>query len=970
MASSKNGAVLAILGAGLLYTGLAPVSAEVDFARDIRPILNAKCTGCHGGVKQAGGISFVYKNQVIGFEGESGNPVVVPGEPEKSEMFYRITTDDEDDAMPPREDHPEGLSDGEKELIKNWITEGAGWSGHWSFEPPVMPEIPAVKDSGKAKTSIDRFVVSKLEEENLKPSSRAQPGRLLRRLSLDLTGLPPTLEELASFETAFEKSPEEAIKQAIDELMSRPAFGEKWATMWLDLVRYADSRGLGLDDRRTIWPYRDWVINAFNEDMPFDQFTIRQLAGDLLPEPTINDLIATAAHRNTQTNNEGGTDDEEFRVEAIVDRVNTTWQTWGSITFGCTQCHDHPYEAFRNEEYYEFMAFFNNTADSDLQKDEPLLRVPSDRSQDQRAAELDRTIAESQKQIWKKGRAIADKTTWAATENLEVSTNNQTRYVVEKSGEREQFTTQGTVERGPLLTVLSSIPGTTKAITAIRLTIQPKNAEKALKDSEWGFGIDKLQADMIAEDGTERPILFELSVADIPAMPHDPLIEVKPDGTGFSAQTRIHHQREIILVPASPIPVNSDQLRLQITSKGFAHGAFPLVIQRGHIDVTGDSDWTALAKDSEHKAARKALQTTIAERKKIPSVNIPMTSERPAQLARPTHVFGGGNFLEKEARVTTGFPESLPSPEGELPDRLAMAQWWVSPDHPLTSRVFVNRIWERLFGTGIVATLEDFGSSGEDPSHPELLDYLALRFQNDYAWSMKSIIREIVSSATYQQSAKTTPDALERDSANRLLSRGPRTRLSAEVIRDQALALSGLITDEVGGEPVHPPIPAGVWKPFSSGDKWTTPKSGDKNRYRRAIYTYAKRSIPYPAFATFDAPSREFCTPRRLTSNTPLQALTMLNDEAFAEAAAGLARRMKYDTEGDVTAKLANGYRITTSRDPSPEKLQELVSLYTNLEAQYASQPDLKKGLAGTSDGAAFTVVAQILLNLDEVLSK
>ncbi len=969
MVSSRLGTGLAIVF-GAFHAGIAAASAEVDFARDIRPLLNAKCTACHGGVKQAGGVSFVYKDQVIGFEGKSGNTVVVAGKPDESEMLYRITTDDEDDAMPPKEDHPEGLSDQEKQLIRDWITQGAEWAGHWSFEPPVMPAIPEVKNTEKAKTAIDHFVLSGLEKENLAPSPQAEPGRLLRRLSLDLTGLPPTLDELEAFELAFEKSPNEAIEQVIAELLNRPAFGEKWATMWLDLVRYADSRGLGLDDRRTIWPYRDWVINAFNEDMPFDLFTIRQLAGDLLPNPTINDLIATAAHRNTQTNNEGGTDDEEFRVEAVVDRVNTTWQTWGAITFGCTQCHDHPYEAFRNEEYYEFMAFFNNTADSDLNKDEPLLRVPEDRSEDERAAELDRSIAEAQTQIWEKGHALTDKTKWKATENLEVATSNQTRYIVEKSGEREQFTTQGTVERGPVLTVLSSIPGETKAITAIRLTIQPKNAETAFKDSEWGFGIDKLQADMIAADGTERPILFELSVADVPAMPHDPLIEIKANGTGFAAQTRIHHERQIVLVPAHPVPVNNDRLRLQVTSNGFALGAFPLVIKRGHIDITGETAWTDLAKDREHKAVRKSLQTKISERKKIPSVNIPVTSERPAQIARPTHVFGRGNFLEKEARVTSDFPESILSPPTESPDRLAMAKWWVSPAHPLTSRVFVNRIWERLFGTGIVATLEDFGSSGEKPSHPELLDYLALRFQNDHAWSMKEIIREIVSSATYQQSAVTPPGLSERDSANRLLSRGPRNRLSAEVIRDQALAVSGLITDKVGGEPVHPPIPDGVWKPFSSGDKWTTPAAGDKNRYRRAIYTYTKRSIPYPTFATFDAPSREFCTPRRLSSNTPLQALTMLNDEAFAEAAKGLARRMKYGTAGDVPAKLATGYRITTARDPSPEKLKELVSLYSNLEAQFSSRPELRKGMAGTADGAAFTIVAQILLNLDEVLSK
>lgn len=954
---------LALLAAGNLQ-------AEIDFARDIRPILNAKCTGCHGGVKQAGGVSFVYENQVVGFEGESGNTVVVPGDVDASEIFYRITTDDEIDMMPPPEDHPEGLSDAEKDLIKKWIEEGAEWSGHWSFESPELPEIPALNNPAAARNAVDHFIIRNLESENLTLSPSAETGRLLRRLSLDLIGLPPTLDELEKFETSYSADPDKAVETAINELLARPAFGEKWALMWLDLMRYADSRGLGLDDRRTIWPYRDWVIRAFNNDMPFDQFTIKQLAGDLLPNPTIDDLVATAAHRNTQTNNEGGTDDEEFRVEAIVDRVNTTWQTWGSITFGCVQCHDHPYEAFRHDEYYEFMAFFNNTADSDLSNDAPLARVPNDRKNHTRMISLEDQIRAEKEKLWMLGESAKKEAKWTTLTDYQLQTNNSTKYIAEKVDDLEQFVTSGTVERSPRLTVQASFPKEIEAVTAIRLTALPKNVETALKDSEWGFEINELKAFLLHKNGEAEPISLRASLIDIPWLPHDPYKTVTANGQNFSAFTRIHHARELVLIPEKPIATQDASLQLQILCKGMAHGSFPLVIQRGHLAATGDPGLSALAADETRLAAEKKIAALIKERSSIPSVEIPVMAERPEHIARPTHVFGRGNFLEKEHEVKPGLPASLPAPGRENVDRLEMAKWWVSGDHPLTARVFANRVWEQLFGTGLVATLEDFGSSGEKPSHPELLDYLAVRFQTDHDWSMKALIRDIVTSATYQQSAKTTPELVAKDQSNRLLARGPRPRLNAEMIRDQALAIGGLMASQVGGKPAFPPLPQGVWKPFQSGDKWETPEEGQDDRYRRALYTYTKRSIPYPSFATFDAPSREFCTPRRLVSNTPLQALTTLNDEAFIEAAKGLARRMKYEADGDVASRIEEGYRIATARPPSKEQLGELVGLFDKLESQYASQPELKQGMAGTPDGAAYTIVAQVILNLDEVLSK
>lgn len=962
----------------LLTSFFASASAEekVSFARDVRPILNAKCTSCHGGVKQAGGVSFVYKDQVIDFAGDSGNPVVKPGDAEVSELFFRITLPaDDSDRMPPADEHPEGLNEREIDLIKRWINQGGEWAGHWSFEKPTRPDIPKVSESHPAKNDIDAFVLARLEEENLAPSTPATAGRFLRRLSLDLTGLPPSLEEVEAFESAYSDNPDAAVAKAVDDLLGRAAFGERWATMWLDLVRYADSRGLGQDGKRTIWPYRDWVIGAFNEDMPFDQFTIRQLAGDLLPNPTINDLIATAAHRNTQTNNEGGTDDEEFRTEAVIDRVNTTWQTWGSMTFGCVQCHDHPYEAFQHDEYYEFLAFFNNTADSDLNNDEPLLRVPNNRADYSKARELDQSIETLQNEIWKAGRAASSQAKWNPFVLTHATSSNNTKLAFKTVDGQSQFHTVGTVQRGPIYQLHAEYPAGAPPVTGIRVTILPKNPNKALKDSEWGFEISDFTAAVaeISEDGNadkEVPIAFAASIPDIPRMPNEPHAIIEPSGKGFEAWTRLHHQREIVILPTEPIDVAGKRLKIRINNKGFLLGSFPLVIQKGFLETSSDPSLTTFANDPGQAKKRADLKAQIASRKAIPATTIPVMAERPPSIARPTHVFARGNFLEKDKPVEIGVPESLPALTTENPTRLDMAKWWVSPEHPLTSRVFVNRVWEQLFGIGLVATLEDFGSSGEKPSHPALLDYLAVRFRDEHGWSVKEIVRDIVTSATYRQQAHASEEMTERDPANRLLARGPRGRLSAETLRDQALAISGLLTDKVGGVPVHPPIPAGVWKPFQSGDKWETPGTGEPDRYRRSLYTYTKRSIPFPTFATFDAPSREFCNPRRLVSNTPLQALTMLNDEAFAEAAAGLARRMKYDTEGTVSEKISTGYRIATARDPDQGRLDELVGLFDKLEAEYKSKPELHKGMAGSPDGAAFTIVAQVILNLDEVLTK
>lgn len=959
----------------------AKSNRPIEFARDIQPILNARCTECHGGVKAAGSVSFIYEDQVVNAEGDSGTAIVKPNDVDASELFYRIISTD-DDRMPPVDGHAP-LSQGDIALIRQWIEEGARWSSHWAFVPPIKPEVPASKFASKANNDLDRFLFHRLQEEGLMPAPIEQPGRLLRRLHLGLTGLPPTLKELNQFEQRFNIAPKQATEDVVDDLLQRPAFGERWASMWLDLVRYADSGGLGLDQRRTIWAYRDFVINAFNDDMPFDQFTIKQLAGDLLPTPTLQDLVATACQRNTQTNNEGGTDDEQFRMEAVIDRVNTTWQTWGAVTFGCVQCHSHPYDPFQHDEYYRFLGFYNNSADSDLSDDAPRLRVPTAAQDSRKAQQLRDQILNLKKKIWDAGIDVRDTSDWFSAKELSATSNKSTKYVVGQNEGVAEFHTVGTVETGththlsiPVSTFGSSADGgvrkpNAKPLTALRLTVLPLDPDVAKHSPEWGFLIAKLEAWRVTKDqdgnDVRTPVTFRWSVADVPWMPTNPMKTVSGTGVNWGADSRIHDARQIVLVPSQPIGVEDGvRLDIHIHCNKTGHGSHPMAIDRGRVAGTFDKRWMAIGADhSETRRWQSELAATLKSYTAIPATSVPYMHERPAFLARPNHVFVRGNATDKGQLVTPGLPKSLTdiaSVSSDNPSRLDMAQWWVSDPNPLTARVFANRVWEQLFGIGIVPTVEDFGSSGDRPTHPQLLDHLAVRFQKDHHWSVKKLIREVVLSHAFQQAAKVSPELVQRDPDNRLVARGPRLRLTAEMVRDMPLAVSGLLHEKLGGAPVRPPLPGGVWRPFDGGDKWQTAKRGEEDRYRRSIYTYVKRSIPFPSMATFDAPSREFCTPRRLTSNTPLQALVTLNDESFVEFAEAFGKRLKTEFEGELPQKLAAGHRLVTGRKPSSRRLSKLVQLFE--QTQSAADPK-----SAESSKTPWTVIAQVLLNLDETLT-
>ncbi|WP_345685377.1 PSD1 and planctomycete cytochrome C domain-containing protein [Novipirellula caenicola] len=942
---------------------------EIDFNEHVRPIFNSHCTACHGGVKQAGDVSFVYREQVLPPDGW----IVEPGDPENSVLIERVITTDPDFRMPPP-DHGPPLSSDEVAVLTKWIEQGAVWrASYWSYAAPEPQPLPEVSNPAWERQPLDRFVLAKLDEKGLKPSPDAAPERWLRRVTLDLTGLPPTLEQRDAFLAAFSRNNDAARREYVDQLLASTAFGERWASVWLDQIRYADSKGLGLDGRRSVWKYRDWVIDSLNRDLPYDQFTIKQIAGDLLPEPTIEDLIATAAHRLTQNNEEGGTDDEEFRVAAVLDRVSTTWQAWLGVTFGCVQCHSHPYDPFRHEEFYEFAAFFNNTADSDLDEDWPVIQAPIDPRDNPRADQLDRQIRSLCDQLFQREFSqLKAEGMWTPLVEMKASTNNATQIEVEKVDDHDEFHTVDTVSRNTDITLETPLPPEMKQLTAIRVTVRPLDPKSGLDDSEWGFVLSELKAAFIVE-GQESPteISFARVISDDPNPFYDPNASLDAKSNrGFAAYSRIHHSREAAFVLDSPIQVPENaRLRVTLKHRVFVLGAFSLIARRGHLAVSDSEEFTKMVNDESLAKLRDELTKLEKERSRIKSVSVPVMQERPAHLARPSHLFERGLFLTKGKQVTPSTPESLhPLPRQDTddsllpPNRLTLAKWLVSQDNPLTARVAVNRVWAQLFGTGLVLSEEDFGSSGESPSHPELLDYLALRFQNEQQWSMKTMIREIVLSRTYGQSAKVTDEGLQLDPQNQWLSRGPRHRLSSEIVRDQALALSGLLSDKSFGPPVHPPIPDGVWKPFQSGDKWTPSKPGDEERYRRSIYTYMKRSIPYPMFAAFDSPSREFCSPRRLRSNTPLQALMMLNDETFAESAAALAARMQA-AKNEPREQIRYGFLIVTSREPSSADLDDLMTLFNS--QRNGSEADLKR-----ADADAMTTVAAVLLNLDEVVMK
>ena len=943
-------------------------SAEVDFARDIRPILNANCTACHGGVKEAGNVSFIYRELALG-KGDSGKPVIVPGNPDASEMIVRIESKDPDDVMP-KPEHGPPLAKEQIELVRQWIKEGAKWGEHWSFVAPVKHQPPTVQEKGWPIRELDQFILARLEKEKLAPAPAAAPEQWLRRASFDLTGLPPTLEELDAFAKAAATDLQSAIEKETERLLASPRFGERWASVWLDLARYADSAGYADDGRREVWKYRDWLIDAFNADLPFDQFTIEQIAGDQIPGATLEQKIATTFSRLSQVNNEGGTDDEEFRVAAVIDRMSTTWEAWMGVSFGCVQCHSHPYDPIQFEEFYDFMEFFNQSADADLIEDLPKLSVPLDKARYAEANGLLQEIRAAEIRLHEIRQSVATTTRWQPVRAMTAEATKAILSVVEENGFPE-FRADPNVAAGAeyMLTFGTDLP----TVTALRLELLPLDEKKAAHTPEWGGIVRHILLDLVDPSGKATRIPFHEGIADEAHPMFEPNLSIEGDERAWGTYSKIHAPRHAVFVLAQPLTIpEGSRLRVTIKNGYIYQSSYPMVVKRARITLTDHAGWIQHRDEPAVVEAKEQINRARKSLATIPSVATPVMVERDPGFPRATHVFHRGNWLDKTDFVKEGNTPAVFPPlrkSGPRATRLDLARWIASPENPLTARVAVNRLWLELFGVGIVPTPEDFGSAGSPPTHPELLDNLAVRFSTEMKWSVKSMLREIVTSATYRQNSRVTPALAERDADNRLLARGPRQRLTAEMMRDHSLTAAGLIQHQVGGMPTFPPLPPDVWKPFVK-DSWTTPEPGHPDRYRRAVYIYFKRSILYPLFSAFDVPMRDIASKRRIVSNTPLQALTTLNDAAFHEAAVALSRRMREAAPGDLDAAIAHGYRIASSRAITAERAAELRDVYHQLVREYTDDPVAMKEHAGTPEAAALAVIASILLNLDESVTR
>jgi len=948
----------------LILLALAPplVAAEtIDFNRDVRPLLTKNCTTCHGGVKKAGEVSYLYREDVLG-QGKSGKTIVVPGDPAASEMIRRLTTTDLDDRMPPADHHPEPLSAKDIATLTQWVNEGAKWGTHWSFQKPIQPALPKVADAGWPKTELDRFVLARLEAEKLKPSQPADPAAWLRRVSLDLTGLPPTMTEWNAFQSASKTSLPAAKEEAVDRLLASSAYGEHLAAMWLDLARYSDTFGFEKDPHRDIWPFRDWVIQAFNANLPFDQFTIKQLAGDLQENPEPGDFIASAFHRNTQNNTEGGTDDEEYRMGAVIDRVNTTWTAWNGMTFGCVQCHSHPYDPIPHQGYYEFLAFFNNAEDLDLNSDFPRTKVAVDAAQQGEAIRLEREIEQAREALNVQARDLARQMEgWKLfTATSAKATPDTGRVDQQKDGE---FFSSGT---NPTRAVFT-LSGPATAFSAIKLSILPLNDDPAEWD-EQGAVVSKFEAALVAADGSRRAVALREVISDFLAGPFDPNESLKEGKSGFGEYPMMKGPRTAWIVPNEAVrPQEGEELEITIRHGAVCNGSNQnCVLRRFRIELANDPSLVGFLASPERAEAWKALKTLRGNYNGIAGKTIPVMRDRPGEARRVTRQFIRGNRSMLAQVVQPGVPALFGGPKSSK-NRLDMAQWMVGSENPLAARVLANRLWAGLFGIGIVETQEDFGSSGALPSHPALLDHLALRLRDHHRWELKPFLKEMVLSSTYGQRDKASPALIERDPRNRLFARGPRQRLTAEMVRDQALVVSGLLSKKMAGPPVYPPQPDGVWRSVYSGQKWKTSEGED--RYRRAIYTYSKRTSGYPAFLTFDAPTRDLCSARRIATNTPLQALVTLNDPAHMEFAQALAKRM-LQAGPTLPAQLGHGYQSLTLAEATPAILKTLTGLYLDVLADYQSHPAESVKLAATPEEAALVLVANTLLNSDLALNR
>ncbi len=1004
--------VLAVSATAPSATLLA--AERVDFNRDVLPILSNNCFACHGPDAAARQANLRLDTRRGALAPRRGGPAIVPGQPEASRLVARIHAEGED-RMPPLDSNRE-LTPREIDVLETWIQQDADWSTHWAFVAPNSPEIP--EDTGEhwSRTSIDRFINARLASAGLAPSGEAERRILIRRVTLDLTGLPPTPMEIDDFLADTEPA---AYERVVDRLLADPAYGEHMARPWLDLARYADSQGFEKDNPRTMWRYRDWVIDAFNADMPFDEFTRQQLAGDLLDEPALAELIATGFHRNTQTNTEGGTDNEEFRSAAVIDRVNTTMSGWMGLTMGCAQCHTHKYDPIEHHEYYALYAFFNQTEDADLDDDRPFIKAPT-AEQAVRLDELDQAVATFNQRL-----APPDEDVQAAVEAWIAAGTDAVDWEI-LPPTTAGTTTDQVLDCDPdgILTAAGAIPATDiytlvlhperRRIGSLRLEVLPEADQPGPgRAGNGNFVINDVEVRTTAPDAPR--IDLDRAEATFNQAQYHVNSAINGDlqptsgwaimgGTQQAQQAVFRLSDTVELEPGEGIVVTLHQThgtrhvlhRFRLAASDRREAGIPMPTDISSIIATpraqrSDHQSEALARHvlprSESMATlNEQLETTVGDRDAYRDTiqSTLVMHELPPDGQRRTHLFLGGSFLNPDldgGEIAPDTPAMLHAfPPAAPRNRLGLAHWLLQRDNPLTARVQVNRAWSIFFGTGLVSTLDDFGIQGERPSHPELLDWLALQYAGELDWSMKRLVRLIVTSAVYRQSAKRTDQARAIDPDNRLLSHAPRLRLSAEQLRDQALFVSGLlVTDRLGGPSVMPHLPDGMLP-----QAFTTlvlPESSGDDLHRRGLYTTWRRTGHYPSFATFDAPSREYCTVQRTRSNTPLQVLVLLNDPVFIEAAQALARRSMLEAGQDIDDRLDLLFAYTLGREPRARERDVLRTLYDAALEHAHRDSEAAHALATNpcgplpeamppDDAAAMTTVCNAMLNLDEVLNR
>ncbi len=1173
-------------------SGAANALPAVDYNKDIRPILSDVCYQCHGpdeGTRQTS-FRLDQRESALG-DADSGGKVIVPGDSAASAVLQRVTSDDESMRMPPADSHKQ-LTEEQIELLRRWIDEGANWKEHWSFIKPERSQLPAVKDQSWPRNGIDHFILARLEQVGLKPESRANKETLIRRVTFDLTGLPPTAEEIDAF--LADNAPG-AYERLVDRQLNSPYYGEHQARFWLDAARYGDTHGLHLDNERSIWPYRDWVVNAFNKNQPFDDFTVEQLAGDLLPAPTLDQLVATGFNRCNVTTSEGGSIDEEYLVRYAVDRVETTSTVFMGLTTGCAVCHDHKFDPISQREFYELFAFYNSLTeramDGNALLPPPAVKRPNARSKatldefDAKIASLEQQLeaplpeVDAAQLVWQTQLTSRLEEGWQIVDPVTMnSTGGSTLRLLED----QSVVAEGENPDKDIYEI--TLPATDEPITAIRLEAllndglsgrgpgRSANGNFVLTEIEVNVMSNVALSDVAlssaapdAEDPQSTPVAIVSAAADHSQTDGGYLVEKAIDGVldngtnGWAVEGhRRHENRTAIFIPAEPIVLESSQqlqIRLRQESQFTQHamGRFRLAVSTSPaytaaelspwhmlgpilagsdaeayqtvyppeqgVDLNAkqqDLEWAertdfvdnkvhylsgelaatylfrtidapsprkmalSLGSDdgikvwvngalshenfikrsagpgqdkveinlregrnevlmkivnfgggygfyfkperetigeetlvlgpilrtpeNERTAAQEkqvrdyyrrnyspewaALQSELTQVKtnrqefyaSVPSTLIMKEMTEP----RVAYILNRGQYDQPGEAVTRGTPEILPQliSTETTPDRLDLANWLVSPEHPLTARVTINRFWQQLFGTGIVKTAEDFGSQGEWPSHPELLDWLAVEFQES-GWNVKHMQRLMVTSAAYQQSSQVTEQKLAVDPANRLISRGPRYRLDAEAIRDTALAASGLLVRRLGGPSVKPYQPPGIWEAVGYTDSNTAKFKRDSglDLYRRSMYTFWKRTAPPPSMLSFDAPSRESCTVRRPRTNTPLQALVLMNDEQFVEAARKFAERIIAEGGTSPEERAAFGFRIVTGRRPDADEVRILAASFDENLRHFSEDQQAAEGLLSVGESpydesmdkaelAAWTMVANLLLNLNETITK